>query len=502
MSDRVEDMSDRVENMSDRSNQQIEIHQAVGVNGKHVVSGKHVVNGKHVVSGKYVVNGKPVNNSPVEEELRQYIEGEIIPKYSSFDAAHREDHVRSVIGQCEKLGKFYDVNHEMLYVAAAYHDLGLVDGREQHHISSGSIVREDKELRRWFSEDELETIAQAVEDHRASSQEPPRDIYGRILAEADRQIDPETIIRRTVQYGFAHYSQMSRREMWSRTFDHLKAKYGDGGYLHLWIPESDNAAKLEELRKVIRDEKLLRPIFDKYYRIEKFGPAVCERFKTDEKYRTGHIRIVAAKPGTEIIGLHTPQMKAFAKEAAARPQWREDLEFVASSAAISPLSHDERIIWGLTVDYVKCDVAERLALIDRFLPYIDNWAICDTFCSNAAWAKKRDARPVVWNYICKKLESPEEFVRRTGIILMLSSFLVDEYVEKCFDAISSMGLKDGEPYYVRMGVAWFLATALAKYEDLTRNFVSSSNLPADIVSLYVRKARESFRTKTVKPLNR
>lgn len=435
------------------------------------------------------------------EELRQYVEDKIVPRYASFDAAHREEHVRSVMEQCEKLGKFYDVNPDILYAAAAYHDLGLVDGREQHHISSGRIVREDSELRRWFSEDEIETIAQAVEDHRASSQDPPRGIYGRILAEADRQIEPETIIRRTVQYGFAHYPQMSRRQMWDRTVDHMKAKYGDGGYLHLWIPESDNAAKLEELRKVICDEKSLRQIFDKFYRIEKFGPAVCDRFKNDEKYRTGHVRIVAAKPGTEIIGLHTPQMKAFAKEAAARPQWREDLEFVASSAAISPLSHDERIIWGLTIDYVKCDVSDRLALIDRFLPYIDNWAICDTFCCNAAWAKKPNARPEVWNYIQTKLESSEEFVRRVGIILMLSSFLVDEYVEKCFASISSMGLKDGEPYYVRMGVAWLLATALAKYEEKTRNFVSSSKLPADIVSLYVRKSRESFRTKTVPALN-
>lgn len=440
-------------------------------------------------------------NRQISDSLKQYVETEIVPRYSSFDAAHREDHAKTVMAQSASLGTYYEVNQDMLYVAAAYHDLGLAEGRELHHISSGRIVREDKELRKWFSEDEIETIAQAVEDHRASGKEPPRSIYGRILAEADRQIEPETIIHRTVQYGFAHYPEMSRRQMWERTVEHMKAKYGDGGYLHLWIPESDNAVKLEELRKVIRDEKSLRLIFDKFYRIEKFGPAVCERFRNDAKYRDGHIRIVAAKPGTEILGLHTPEMKAFAKDAAAKPDWREDLEFIASSAALSPLSHDERIIWGLTVDYVKCNVDERLAFVDDFLPYIDNWAICDTFCSNAVWARKQGARLVVWNYIQTKLKSPEEFIRRFAIIMMLSSFLVDEYVGKCFAAISSMGLKDGEPYYVRMAVAWFLATALAKYPDKTRDFVSSSKLPRDIVALYVRKAKESFRTKTMNPFN-
>lgn len=437
----------------------------------------------------------------MNKTLEQYIEDEIVPRYAAFDPAHREDHVRSVIAQCGKLGAFYDVNPELLYAAAAYHDLGLAEGRELHHLASGRIVRSDARLREWFGGEEIETMAQAVEDHRASGKQPPRSIYGKILAEADRLIDPATVIRRTVQYGFAHYPEMSRRQMWERTVGHLKEKYGDGGYLKLWIPESDNAAKLEELRRYIRDAKSLLPVFDGIYREEKFAPAVCERFRKDEKYRKGHIAIVAARPGTAILGLHTPEMKAFAREDAARPEWREDLEFLASSAAVSPLSHDERIIWGLTIDYVKCGVEERLALADKFIPHIDNWAICDTFCSNASWAKSRKTRPAVWDYILQKLSSAEEFTRRVGIILMLAGFLDDEYLGKCFSALESMDLKEGEPYYVRMGAAWLLATALAKYPEQTRDFASSSSLPRDIVSLYVRKARESRRTRTVPALN-
>lgn len=199
------------------------------------------------------------------QTLKEYIESEIIPRYDNFDGAHRRDHVRSVIGQSQELSRYYDVNPEILYAAAAYHDLGLCEGREKHHLVSGRIIREDKTLLNWFSIEEIEVIAEAAEDHRASNETPPRSIYGKIIAESDRLIDPETVIRRTVQYGFAHYPQMNREQMWERTLTHLQKKYGYGGYLKLWIPESSNACRLEELRKIIADEKRLRSMFDRFY---------------------------------------------------------------------------------------------------------------------------------------------------------------------------------------------------------------------------------------------
>lgn len=199
------------------------------------------------------------------QTLKEYIESEIIPRYDNFDGAHRRDHVRSVIGQSQELSRYYDVNPEILYAAAAYHDLGLCEGREKHHLVSGQIIREDKTLLNWFSVEEIEVIAEAAEDHRASNETPPRSIYGKIIAESDRLIDPETVIRRTVQYGFAHYPQMNREQMWERTLTHLKKKYGYGGYLKLWIPESPNSCRLEELRKIIADEKRLRSMFDRFY---------------------------------------------------------------------------------------------------------------------------------------------------------------------------------------------------------------------------------------------
>jgi uncharacterized protein len=197
--------------------------------------------------------------------LIEYIEKEIIPRYDHFDKAHRRDHVETVIAQGLELASHYEVDPAIIYTAAAYHDTGLVEGREVHHLASGRIVREDSRLRQWFSEEEIETIAQAAEDHRASNRQGPRTIYGKILAEADRVIDPLKIIRRTIQYGLSNYPELDIEGHWERTVEHLLEKYAEGGYLRLWIPESPNAARLEELRSIIRDRSRLRQIFDRIF---------------------------------------------------------------------------------------------------------------------------------------------------------------------------------------------------------------------------------------------
>ena len=108
----------------------------------------------------------------MNQQLVEYIESEIIPRYAGFDEAHRVDHARTVIEESLKLAG-NDVNIDMVYAIAAYHDTGLCEGREKHHLVSGRIIREDGTLRRWFTEDQIETMAQAAEDHRASSDHEP-----------------------------------------------------------------------------------------------------------------------------------------------------------------------------------------------------------------------------------------------------------------------------------------------------------------------------------------
>ena len=200
--------------------------------------------------------------------LKRYIEREIIPRYEHFDRAHDVGHVRTVIARSLELAARYEVDADMVYAIAAYHDTGLVNGREKHHLDAGRILAADHELRRWFSEEQVEVMRQAVEDHRASSKNAPRSIYGRIVAEADRVIDPATIIRRTVQYGLDHCPGLDREGHFVRCLEHLREKYAEGGYLKLWIPESENARRLEALREVIRNPELIRKAFDEAYDAE------------------------------------------------------------------------------------------------------------------------------------------------------------------------------------------------------------------------------------------
>lgn len=201
---------------------------------------------------------------PISQDLHKYIEENILPRYDDFDKAHRQEHVRTVISQSMELAAPLDVNIDMVYAIAAYHDTGLCEGREHHHEVSARIIREDQNLRRWFTEEQIAIMADAAEDHRASSGHEPRTIYGRIVAEADRCIDPMTIIRRTVQFGLDHYPELNREEHFRRMVTHLHEKYGRSGYLKLWFADSPNARRLEELRNMMDDETLLRQLFDQW----------------------------------------------------------------------------------------------------------------------------------------------------------------------------------------------------------------------------------------------
>ena len=192
----------------------------------------------------------------VPADLKEYVETEILPRHMQYDSAHRPDHIRRVIARSMMLQP-----SAMTYATAAMHDIGICEGREVHHLASGRIIRADRNLRRWFTEEEIETIAQAAEDHRASATTKPRSLLGCIISEADRDIEPETIVRRTMEYGLSHFPALDREGHWQRTLEHLHEKYAEGGYLKLWMDDSPNAAPLAELRALIKDETRLRKLF-------------------------------------------------------------------------------------------------------------------------------------------------------------------------------------------------------------------------------------------------
>lgn len=205
-----------------------------------------------------------IQNAP-SLDLVEFIETKILPQYAAFDAAHNMEHVTRVIRHSLELVKITGADINMVYTIAAYHDLGMSGPRAVHHLTGGKILATDARLKKWFTAEQLKVMREAVEDHRASASRSPRSIYGKIVAEADRDLDTDIVIRRTIQFGLANYPQLDYEGQYRRFKEHMDNKYSKDGYIKLWIPNSPNAKRLNDLRNLIAQPAALRAAFDKIY---------------------------------------------------------------------------------------------------------------------------------------------------------------------------------------------------------------------------------------------
>ena len=201
----------------------------------------------------------------VSLDLMEFVEQNILPRYNAFDKAHNLVHANRVIKNSLSLALSTGADINMAYTIAAYHDLGLEGPRAIHHLSSGKILMADRRLRRWFSEEQIKIMKEAVEDHRASASHAPRSIYGKIVAEADRDLEPTNVFRRTIEYGLDHYPEKSHEEQWQRFQQHMDQKYSSHGYIKLWLPNSPNEKYLRQIREIINNPKALREAFEKFF---------------------------------------------------------------------------------------------------------------------------------------------------------------------------------------------------------------------------------------------
>ena len=203
-------------------------------------------------------------NSP-SLDLVEFIETQILPRYAEFDRAHNLEHVTRVIRRSLELVKTTGADVNMAYTIAAYHDLGMSGPRAIHHLTGGKILAADARLKKWFSREQIKIMKEAVEDHRASASHSPRSLYGKIVAEADRDIDVDTVIRRTIQYGLSNYAELDKEGQWKRFKHHLDEKYSTNGYIRLWLPHSPNEQNLNRLRQLIAAPAQLRKVFDQIF---------------------------------------------------------------------------------------------------------------------------------------------------------------------------------------------------------------------------------------------
>lgn len=203
--------------------------------------------------------------------LQQYIEQEIIPLYQAFDPAHQSEHVYQVIENSLALAESIPVNQNLVYTVAAYHDLGLSKGRVGHETASKLIVYQDRNLNQFFSKSEIQLIGEAVEDHRASIEYEPRSIYGKIVSDADRDIEIHRLIQRTLSFIHHYYSQADYYYCRQDTYSYLLGKYGPQASLRLWLDLPVTRQRLRNLQAQLLDQHVFKQIFDPIYE-EIVGP--------------------------------------------------------------------------------------------------------------------------------------------------------------------------------------------------------------------------------------
>lgn len=204
----------------------------------------------------------------VNLDIMSFIEQQILPRYNAFGKSHGLGHVQRVIKNSLQLASIIGADLNMAYVTAAYHDLGMEGPRAIHHITSGKILLSDARLRKWFSPEQIKIMKEAVEDHRASASHEPRSIYGKIVAEADRDLDPEVVFTRAILYGMEHNPGLDKEGQWKRFDRHMEEKYSSSGYMRLWIPKSPNEESLRQIRETIVNKIQLREVFNQIYERE------------------------------------------------------------------------------------------------------------------------------------------------------------------------------------------------------------------------------------------
>lgn len=202
----------------------------------------------------------------IDSKLKSYIEENILPQYNKNEQAHGIEHINYVIRRCFELieQNELEVNSNMIYVIAAYHDIGHHIDPKKHEIVSAKIMSEDENLKQFFKEEELLTIKHAIQDHRASADHEPRSIYGKIVSSADRNNTVEQCLERSYYYGKKLSPEATDRQLYERAFEHLKLKFGIGGYAKFFLKDKEYEDFLENIREILKNKEEFCKIQQEY----------------------------------------------------------------------------------------------------------------------------------------------------------------------------------------------------------------------------------------------
>ena len=192
----------------------------------------------------------------INDEIQKHIENNVFPEYQKNEPAHNLSHIKYVIDRSFKFAQTVpNINYDIVYVIAAYHDIGHHIDPKKHELVSAEIMQKDQELKKFFSEDELKTIKEAIEDHRASSDHEPRSIYGKIVSTADRNNSVNSCLERSYFYGKKLHPEYSDDELFNRAYGHLKQKFGENGYAKFFFKDEEYEKFLTDIRKLLSNKE-------------------------------------------------------------------------------------------------------------------------------------------------------------------------------------------------------------------------------------------------------
>ncbi len=200
----------------------------------------------------------------MDKILKNYILTNIKPCYKNFDKGHNISHFNFVTKNCvnyakQLIAKGYDIDLDIAYIVGAFHDIGIKVAREGHAKYSAQIVRQDKMLKKYYNEDTINLIAEAVEDHSSHLSYKPRSIYGKLVADADRNNSVYLVFSRPIKYGLKNEpSHTTKQEHIDRVYEFVKNKFGRNGYVKYWLDIPDTTKEQQKVFELLDDEPKCR----------------------------------------------------------------------------------------------------------------------------------------------------------------------------------------------------------------------------------------------------
>ena len=192
----------------------------------------------------------------MNSKLVKYIKKNILPEYSKNDSGHGIKHINYVIDRCFRFAaQFENIDLDMLYTTAAFHDIGHHIDKKNHEKLSAQIFYENDDMKKFFTEEQRIIIKEGIEDHRASSTNVPRSNYGKIISSADRSTDVNEFLKRTHSYTLKHETDLNIDKIIERAYNHTKDKYGSNGYAKSYVVDVEYNQFKKEITNLINDKE-------------------------------------------------------------------------------------------------------------------------------------------------------------------------------------------------------------------------------------------------------